>query len=179
MNRLLGNPYFWVLSVPLALFLTAIYFRVAPDILTVGGRAAVFGLLAYIAVRYVGTAPILAWRGDWSAAARNIVGWSMTISAMMLQQLYGAFFILMDRAPWLSSLYWGSSFVVLMCVGLALVMSSVPKFWPFGGAGTGMSAAASFMVGIIGAAGLLFAQQLPHIWKALVAIFTEIAPRAL
>lgn len=183
MTRLLANPYFWVLALPLAMFLTAIYFRADPDSLNIGGRAVAFGLLAYIAVRYVGTAPGLVWRGDWTDAARNVTGWGMTISAMMLQQAYGALYIITDRPHWLSSQYWGSSFVVLMCVGLALVVSSVPRFWPFGGPGSGMGAAASLVVGLLGATGLFFIQQLPTvwpiIWKALVALFTEIAPRAL
>jgi hypothetical protein len=178
MNRLLLNPYFWVLLVPLVAFLTAVYFKVEPDYLNIGGRTVVFGLLAYIAVRYVGTAPILAWRGDWSDAARNVIGWGTSISAMMFQQVYSALYLIMDRPLWLSSQYWGPSFVVLMCVGLALVVSSVPRFWPFGGPGSGMGATASLVVGLLGAAGLFFVQQLPMVWKALVAIFAEIAPRA-
>lgn len=179
MTRLLANPYFWILFAPLAAFLTAIYFKVDPDWISIGGRSVVFGLLAYIAVRYVGTAPRLAWNGDWSDAARNVVGWSMAITAMMLQQLYGALFIIMDRPAWLSSLYWSPSFVILMCVGLSLVMSSIPRFWPFGGPGGGMSAAGSLVVGLIGAGGLFFIQHIPVIWKALVALMAEIAPRAI
>lgn len=165
MSRQLRNPYLWIILGPLTAFLILVSFHFPPDWISVPGRLGVFGLLAYVGLRYVGRAPVLAWQGNLSPEARNVVGWAMCICAMMFQQLYGTIYIAYDRPEWLSSLYWGPSFVILMLVGLGLVTSSVPRFWPFGGASGGMGTAASFMVGFLSAGALFSAQHLPTLWK--------------
>lgn len=170
MNRL-NNPYLFIVLGPLVGFLTLVGFSVDPDLISIPGRLLIFGALAYIGVRYVGRAPVLAWRGDMSLAARNIIGWAMAISAMMLQQGYGLVYIAYDRPDWLSSLYWSPSFTVLMLVGLSLVMSSVPRVWPFGGHGrSGFGMLTSFLIAILSAGTLFFIEHLPVAWKLLMTL---------
>lgn len=171
MSRIATNPYTWIILGPLVVFISLAVASFPPDWINIVGRLSIFGLLAYIAVRYVGRAPKLAWSGDLSAPARNIVGWAMVISALMFQQGYGALYIAYDRPVWLSSQYWSPSFVILMLVGLSLVTSSVPRFWPFGGASGGMGTVASFMVGFMSAAALFLAQHLPVLWKVVSGAF--------
>lgn len=172
MNRHLRNPYWAIIILPLAAFLLLTSISVDPDWISIPTRIMVFGVLAFIAIRYVGRAPVLAWRADFSAPARNIVGWGMSISAMMLQQVYATLYIAYDRPQWLNSQYYSPAFSVLMLVGLGLVFSSVPKFWPFGpGGGAGLGSATSFIIGVLSTAALFGAQHLPFLWKALVAVF--------
>jgi hypothetical protein len=171
MNRHFRNPYWAIILFPLAVFLLLAALSVDPDWISIPARASIFGVLAFIAVRYVGRAPVLAWRGDFSAAARNICGWGMTIIAMMLQQVYATLYIAYNRPEWLSSQYYSPALSVLMLVGLSLVFSSVPKFWPFGPGGGGLGSAASFLVGVLSTAALFGAQHLPFLWKAITTIF--------
>jgi hypothetical protein len=172
MNRHLRNPYWAIIILPLAAFLLLIAISVDPDWISIPTRIMVFGVLAFIAIRYVGRAPILAWNADFSAPARNIVGWGMSISAMMMQQVYGTLYLAYDRPLWLSSQYYSPAFSILMLVGLGLVFSSVPRFWPFGpGGAAGLGSAASFIIGVLSTMALFGLQHLPYLWKTLTAVF--------
>lgn len=170
MRQRLTNPYYAAILVPLAIFLSLIHFRVEPDLISLFGRAYVFGLLCYIAARYVGRAPVLIWEKNTSPEARNIIGWAIVLVGFALQIAYGWVYIAYDRPVWLSSQYWGASFVILIAVGLSIVATSVPRFPPFGDGRNGLGEAASFLV-VIGSALSVFA--ISHI-PQIIAFFKSI-----
>lgn len=178
MRHHLTNPYYAAFLVPLAAFLTIIHFRVDPDLINLLSRAYVFGLLCYIAARYVGRAPMLVWEKNTSPEARNIIGWAVVLIGFALQIAYGWVYIAYDRPVWLSSQYWGGSFVVLIAVGLSIVATSVPRFPPFGDGKNGLGEVASFLV-VIGSAFAVFAvSHMPQIVAFFRGIFGGFA-RAL
>lgn len=170
MSRL-SNPYLAIVLVPLAIFLALIHIRVDPDAINLWGRGIVFALLGYIGSRYVGRAPILMWDRNFTPEARNIVGWAIVLIGFMLQIAYGWIYIAYDRPVWLSSQYWGASFVILIGVGLAVVASSVPRLPPFGGGRNGLSEIASIFVVIASTLGLFIASHIPQIMAVVKGLW--------
>jgi len=168
----LTNPYWAIFLVPLAIFILLIYWRTDPDIINLWGRGGVFALLAYISARYVGRAPVLVWEKDTTPEARNIVGWAIVLIGFMLQISYGWIYIRYDRPIWLSSQYWGASFIILIGVGLAVVASSIPKLPPFGGGRHGLSDIASVAVVFVSALGVFIMSHVNI--PTLVSIFKGI-----
>lgn len=166
MSRL-NNPYLAIILVPLAFFLFLMHLRADPDLISLWGRGVVFVLLGYIAARYVGRAPMLMWENNFTPEARNIVGWAIMLIGFMLQIAYGWLFIAYERPEWLSSQYWGASFVILIGVGLAIVASSVPRFPPFGDGRNGLSEIASILVVVASTIGLFVASHIPQALAAL------------
>lgn len=163
----LSNPYLAALVVPLVVFIILVTVRFSPDWINLVGRVYVFCLLGYVGSRYVGRAPILAWEQNTSPEARNIVGWAIFIIGSMLNVAYGWIFIAYDRPEWLSSQYWGASFVVLIGVGLTIVATSVPRLPPFGDGRNGLGEVASLLVVITSALSVFAASHIPH----LIAFF--------
>ena len=174
MNRL-RNIYLWVLLIPLVSFVAAILAGLDADNINIAGRLYVFGLMAYSAVRYVGRAPVLMWRGDVSPEARNISGFAIFMVAIMAQMAYGVMLIGLDRPSWLVATYWSAGLVILAGVGMTLVASSVPRFpFPPFGKGNGYSVATSFLVGFLSAGALFMAQHIPVLWKAVQGLFLSL-----
>lgn len=174
MKRTLTNPYFAALIIPLAAFLALIHFRADPDAISLVGRVAVFALLGYVGARYVGRAPILAWERNTSPEARNIVGWAIALIGFMMQIAYGWVYIAYDRPVWLSSQYWGASFVILIGVGLTIVATSVPKFPPFGDGRNGLGEVASWMVVIFSTMAVFVASHVPQVVAFLRGLFGSV-----
>lgn len=175
MRHHLTNPYYAAIFVPLVSFLVMVYLRVEPDLISLLGRAYVFGLLCYIAARYVGRAPVLIWERNTSPEARNIVGWAIVLVGFALQIAYGWVYIAYDRPSWLSSQYWGASVVVLVAVGLSIVATSVPRFPPFGDGRNGLGEVASLLV-VIGSALSVFAvSHIPQLWNLFRSLFNGIS----
>jgi hypothetical protein len=169
------NPYWAIIAVPLAIFMALVHFDTDPDYINLWGRAAVFTLLGYIAARYVGRAPFLMWSRNFSPEARNIVGWAICLVGFMLQIAYGWVYIAYDRPLWLSSQYWGASFVVLVGVGLAVVASSVPRLPPFGNDRNGLSELASLAVVALSTLSVFVVSHIPQIMAFIKSVFGGIA----
>jgi hypothetical protein len=163
----LTNPYLAVILAPLAVFLTLVFLRTDPDMISLWGRFYAFAMLGYVGSRYVGRAPILVWSRNTTPEARNVIGWAVVVVGFMMQIAYGWIFIAYDRPVWLSSQYWGAAFVILICVGLSIVASSVPRFPPYGDGRNGLSEIASILV-VIGSSLSVFAAS--HIPQLLAAI---------
>lgn len=170
MNQL-TNPYWAIVLVPLAIFLLLVHFNTNPDDISLWGRAGVFTLLGYIAARYVGRAPFLMWDRNFTPEARNIVGWAICLVGFMLQIAYGWVYIAYDRPVWLSSQYWGASFVILVGVGLAVVASSVPRLPPFGNDRNGLSELASVVVVAMSTLAVFAVSHLPQIAAFVKSLF--------
>lgn len=162
MRNQLTNPYFAALLVPLAFFTFFIWLGVGADPISLTGRLVAFGLYAYIGARYVGTAPMLVWQKDFRAQARNVVGWAIAIVSAMATILYGWLFIAYGRPEWLSSTYWNPGFIILLCVGLAFVASSVPKVGPFPKGPPAMSVLGSIFIASLGTLGMFVLGHLPQ-----------------
>jgi len=163
----LTNPYWAMVLVPLAVFLTLVHFRTDPDLINLWGRFYGFLVLGYVGARYVGRAPVLMWQRNTSPEARNISGWAIAVVGFMLQIVYGWIYIAYDRPIWLSSQYWGASFVVLIAVGLTIVASSVPKFPPFGDGRNGLGEIASVLVVIGSALAVFVVSHIPAVFGFL------------
>lgn len=171
----LTNPYWAILLVPLASFLALMVFRVDVDSISLIARVYTFLVLGYVGSRYVGRAPILVWEKNLSPEARNVVGWAIALIGFMLQIAYGWIYIAYDRPLWLSSQYWGASFVVLIAVGLTVVASSVPRLPPFGDGRNGLSEAASALVVIVSALGVFVVSHIPQVVAFFKSIFGGVA----
>ena len=170
----ISNPYLAVVLVPLVIFLILIFYRVDPDTINLWSRAYVFSMLGYVGARYVGRAPVLMWERNTSPEARNIVGFAIFLVGLALQVAYGWIYISYQRPLWLSSQYWGASFVVLLGVGLSLVASSVPKFPPFGDGKNGLGEVASVLVVLLSALTVFFVSHIPAVVAGLKALFAPL-----
>lgn len=170
MNQL-TNPYWYILGAPIVIFLALVLLKVEPDSINLWGRTIVFGLLGYIAARYVGRAPILMWERNFSPEARNIVGWALCLVGFMLQIAYGWIYIAYDRPVWLASQYWGASFVILVGVGLSVVASSVPRLPPFGNDRNGLSEIASIFVVMLSVLGVFIVSHIPQVLNIIKSLF--------
>lgn len=170
MNQL-TNPYWYILGAPLIIFMALVLLQAEPDSINLWGRTIVFGLLGYIAARYVGRAPILMWERNFSPEARNIVGWALCLVGFMLQIAYGWIYIAYDRPLWLSSQYWGASFVILVGVGLSVVASSVPRLPPFGNDRNGLSEIASIFVVMLSVLGVFIVSHIPQALNIIKSLF--------
>lgn len=175
MREQITNPYLAALLVPLAFFSFLIWLGVGSDPINLVGRLVAFGLYAYIGARYVGTAPRIAWGKDFSPQARNVVGWAISIVSAMATMMYGWLFIAYGRPEWLSSTYWNPGFIVLLCVGLAFVASSVPKVGPFPKGPPAMSVFGSMLIGIFSAGGLFLAGHIPQVLAAIKGLFAGVS----
>ncbi len=175
MKAQLTNPYWAMLLVPLALFLLLIHLRIEPDIINLWVRFYTFAALGYVGARYVGRAPVLMWRQNTSPEARNVIGWAILIVGFMLNIAYGWIYIAYDRPYWLSSQYWGVSFIALIALGVTVVASSVPKFPPFGDGRNGLSELGSFLVVALSALAVFAASHVPQIVVFLKSIFVGVS----
>lgn len=174
----LTNPYWAMLLFPLLSFVLLMGAKVEPDIINLWLRLYTFGMLCYVGARYVGRAPMLMWERNTSPEARNVVGWAIVIVGFALNIAYGWVYIAYDRPIWLSSQYWGVSFVVWIALGVTIVASSVPKFPPFRDGKNGLSDVASFFVVLISALSVFAISHIPQIWTAIKGLWLGIASRA-
>lgn len=178
MKRQLTNPYWAMILAPLAAFLALVKLQVEPDTLSLWVRFYSFAALGYVGARYVGRAPVLIWSKNMTPEARNVVGWAIVIVGFMLNIAYGWIYIAYDRPVWLSSQYWGVSFVTLIALGVTIVATSVPRFPPFGNGRNGLSEIASVLVVIGSALAVFIGSHIPQaiaifkgIWGGVLAAF--------
>ncbi len=164
------NPWWAILLVPLVVFLALMTARTNPDYISLPSRLYAVALIAIVGARYVGRAPVLMWQGNMSPEARNVVGWGMVLLALLLTQAYAWLFISMGRPEWLQSSYWPPGFVILACVGLTMVASSLRRVPPHVGPPNGLSVLPSLLVGLFSAGALFLIQFAPMIWKGILAL---------
>lgn len=174
MKNQLTNPYWAILLVPLAFFLLLIHLRVDPDSINLWTRFYTFAMLGYVGARYVGRAPVLMWQKNMTPEARNVIGWAVVIVGFMLNIAYGWVYIAYDRPAWLSSQYWGVSFISLIALGISVVASSVPRLPPFGGGKNGLSELASAMVALGVGISVFAASHIPQIMAFFKALFAPV-----
>jgi len=165
-----NNPYIAILFLPLTAFIALVLLGVTPDPINLVARVYVFSLFGYVGARYVGRAPVLIWTGDTRPEALNVAGWALVILGSMMTQLYGWLYIVYQRPVWISSQYWSPAFVVLIATGLSLVAFSVPRLPPFG-KGSGLSVAASFIIGLGTGIGMLVVSHVPQLWAIVKALW--------
>jgi len=172
MNRHIRNPYWYVLLIPLILFLGLVAISTPADTISVPGRVFIFGMLAYVTARYAGRAPRLMWEANTLPESRNIVGLGMFLVAQMASQAYGVVFTSLDRPEWLSSQYWIPAFITLGATGLILVASSIPRFpFPPFGNPKGLSSWASIAFAVASSIGLSVASHAPYLAKIIAGLW--------
>lgn len=167
----LTNPYLAVILVPLVVFIALVSIKTDPDMISLWGRFYAFAMLGYVGSRYVGRAPVLVWNQNTSPEARNVVGWAVVVVGFMFQIAYGWVYIAYDRPAWLSSQYWGAAFIILICVGLSVVASSVPRFPPYGDGRNGLSEITSILVVIGSSLSVFAASHIPQIIAAIKGLW--------
>lgn len=171
-NRLLKNPWTWILLIPLLLFAFMVFLRVDPDLVVLTFGFLLFLIVSVAASKYALRAPVLIYNGDMRNEAINIVGWAFVMLGIEATQTYRWIFITLGRPEWLVHQYWSSSFVYTMFCGFAMVAWSTRRTVPrppngkigFGG----------FIVGFATALGLMLSGILPAAAKALFAVFQSL-----
>lgn len=164
MKTLLRNVYLYIFGIPALTFVALMTAQTPTDWINLVARVAVSVLVAYIAGRYIWRAVALVRDGNTAPEAFNVIGWSTFLLAYIIQTLWGAVFIAMDRPLWMSSLYINSALVVLACVGAGMVAWSIPRVGIFPTEQKGVMNAALLIIG----AGLMFVVS--HIPQAVTII---------
>lgn len=175
MREQLTNPYWAILLTPLAAFLLLMHLQTSPDTMNLWVRFYTFAALGYVAARYVGRAPILMWKRNFSPEARNVVGWAWVCVGFMLNIAYGWVYIAYDRPAWLSSQYWGVAFISLIALGVTIVATSVPRFPPFGNGKNGLSEIASAFVVLVSAGAVFAVSHIPQVMAFFKSIWASVA----
>lgn len=169
MKRLIKNPWTWILSLPVLLFVLLVILRIDTDLVVLTFGFLLFLIVSVAASRYALRAPALIADGNSSNEAFNIVGWAFVMFAIEATQVYRWIFITMGRPDWLIGQYWSSGFVYTMFCGFCMVSWSTRRVMPqppngrvgFGG----------FIVGFATALGLMLSGILPNVIKAILVAF--------